>query len=532
MNGLQSTCRAVAACAVLMLCGLGCPGTPSEQWRSALYAANWTPATTSTDGHFLPDFSYAGYRNSEVALPTSFPGLTSFDVVAQFGADNTGASDATAAIQSAIAAAQQAGGGVVELPQGLYRCDGTLEVTASRVVLRGAGSGLTKLWFTRSEGLGYQSHLAFRGSVSTSNERYLAVDGENRSATVRVNSAAGFAIGDDVSVGWIITDAFVAEHGMTGTWTVSNGQWRPIFRRKIVSIDTSAQPNTITLDVPLRYPAKVRDLASIRKDTGYLTECGVMSLSIANAVSWDAAWAQYQVHALELSGVSDAWIRDVTTFESPHDDADGFHLQNSGFLVVSSKRVTIAECDLEKAQNRGTGGSGYLYEVSRSSEVLIRDCIGRNGRHNFIQNWDFGTSGCVFLRCQSSGSTNVYSASAPLGVPAYCEYHHSLAMACLVDSCVLDDGWYGGNRKLESSGAGHSVTQSVYWNTSGDGTIRSFQFGTGYIIGTAGVSVTTSLSNSRAEGTAPEDYTEGIDIGATLSPRSLFDDQLARRLGK
>ena len=103
-------------------------------------------------------------------------------------------------------------------------------------------------------------------------------------------------------------------------------------------------------------------------------------------------------------------------------------------------------------------------------------------------------------------------------------------MACLVDQCTLDDGWYGGNRQDWSTGAGHSVTQSVYWNTSGQGQIRSWQFGTGYVIGTDGVRVKTALRGDSAEGTGPEDYIEGVGGGAGLQPPSLYDDQLARRI--
>ena len=103
-------------------------------------------------------------------------------------------------------------------------------------------------------------------------------------------------------------------------------------------------------------------------------------------------------------------------------------------------------------------------------------------------------------------------------------------MGCLVDSCILDDGWFGGNRHAWSSGAGATVTQTVYWNTSGKGRLRSWQAGNGYIIGTRGITVETSIKSRFGEGTAPEDIREGIGVGATLEPRSLYEDQLRRRL--
>ena len=69
--------------------------------------------------------------------------------------------------------------------------------------------------------------------------------------------------------------------------------------------------------------------------------------------------------------------------------------------------MTIADARIEKAQNRGEGGCGYLFEVTASNEILIRDSIALEGRHAFIQNWDFGTTGVVFLRVEAGGSRSL-----------------------------------------------------------------------------------------------------------------------------
>ena len=90
-------------------------------WRSALYPADWRRADTDDAGRHLPDFSYAGYHRGERALPEAVPGP-----VVDVAADPTGATDATAALQAALDAAADAGGGTVHLPAGRYRCDGLL----------------------------------------------------------------------------------------------------------------------------------------------------------------------------------------------------------------------------------------------------------------------------------------------------------------------------------------------------------------------------------------------------------------------
>ena len=350
--------------------------------------------------------------------------------------------------------------------------------------------------------------------------------------SVRVDDAGSLSPGDDIAIGWVISDSFVAEHGMVGTWKAFNGKWRPFFRRQVVAIDRSATPHTISIDVPLRYRALVRDGASVRQESGHLRDCGLEGFAVATAVDWDGSWSQHRVHAIAMRGVKDGWVRNAHSFRSPLPEAKGYHLQNGGIYVGGSKRVTVAECRMARAQNRGGGGDGYLFEVSRSSEVLTRDCTADRGRHNFIQNWDFGTSGCVWLRCVSRGSRALKTRHFPIGLPAYCEYHHSLAMACLVDQCTLEDGWYGGNRRDWSSGAGLTVTQSVYWNTAGGGVIKSWQYGHGHIIGTDGIKVKTGLSGRSASGSAPEDYVEGPGRGKWLVPQSLYEDQLRRRTEK
>jgi hypothetical protein len=500
----------------------------ADCWRSVLYPADWTPGIPADEARFLHDFSYAGYRGGATPLPAPPPGPV-FDV-ADFGADAAGATDSTAAVQAAIDAAAAAGGGVVRLPAGTFRCDGVLAVRADRIVLQGAGADRTRLYFSGPGAVPAGSHLTFAGAVVRGPDIPLAADGENRARRVRVTDAAGLAVGDQVALGWTITDDFAAEHGMTGVWTVFLGQWQPIFRRRVVALDTGATSPEVELDVPLRYPALVRDGASLRVESGYLREVGLEALALSNAVSRAEAWSFDQVAVVRLFEVQDAWIRDVASFQSPVAQP-GFHLQSSGFVIEDSARVTVADCRLERAQHRGGGGNGYLYELRRSNEVLVRDSVGLDGRHNFIQNWGFGTTGCVFLRCASRGSRAFGGDWDPIGLPAFCEYHHSLAMANLVDSCTLDDGWFGGNRGTESTGAGQTTTQNVYWNVVGGGTLQSWAYGWGYVIGPADtLTVRTGPAAFGSGGTDPEDWVERGPAGAVLDPPSLYEDQLARRL--
>ncbi|TNF25539.1 MAG: hypothetical protein EP329_22965 [Deltaproteobacteria bacterium] len=517
---------------------------PAGPWRSRLYPEGWTPGYAPEPGAFLQDYSWAGYRNGGVTL-----GQAVAERVVEVVADPSGGEDATAALQAAIDEVAAAGGGVVQLPAGRYRVDGTVLIGASGVVLRGAGPTSTQLWFTRHEGMSYKSHVTFRGATTGGEELPLAADADVFDTVVAVTDAGALAPGDDVALGWVISDAFVAEHGMSDTWVAFNGTWQPFFRRTVVAVDREATPPTVTLDVPLRYPAQLRDGASLRREPGVLHEVGVESLGVANAVDWAAAWAQNQVHAIAFDGVADGWIRDVASFPSPLAPTEGrgagAYLQSGGILIMNSKRVTVADSVLERAEHRGGGGNGYLFEVRTSSEVLFRDCVARGGRHNFIQNWGFGATGVVWLRVRSSGGWAETSAGSSAGLTGYSEFHHSLATANLMDSVAVEDGWSAVNRRDESTGAGHTATACVFWNVRGTGVLRSYQFGAGYVVGPASSldlqTVPTPAPEGLEEiwealspwqGAAPDDWLEGVGRGDDLVPSSLYEDQLARRFGR
>ncbi len=537
---ILSLMRIVVVACVLAACG-GDGAAPVDAaggdgggaWRSALYPVDWTPAMTAADGGFVHDFSYAGYRRSEVALPAAWPG-TVVDVMDHGARPGTG-DDSAPAFAAAVAAVAAAGGGVVYVPDGEYVLASRLRIDRGGILLRGASRTGTRLRFTAAVA-GDAASITFAGAASPAGGAIALIeDGAPRSHVVRVADPAGLAVGDDVLLDIEITRAFVDELGMAGLWdTGSNsalGARKVFFRREIVAIAGGA----ITLDVPLRYPLRVRDGAAIRRDAGALRECGVEHLSITDVTTVAVASASPRAHAIELSHVEDCFVRDVASYASPAAPVAGAHLRSGGVYVVGSKRVTVADVTMAHAQNHGDGGAGYGLEASGSSEVLFRDSRVEDVRHGLIQNWDFGSSGLVWLRCDSVGNT---LAGDPV-IGGRSEFHHRLAMANLFDSTRDTVGFVAHNRGTESSNAGLTATESVFWNVAGAGPgtyLISYQAGRGYVIGTRDITsqvVPGPLEQALgvADHTEPVDLLEGEGRGADLVPSSLFDDQLARRLG-
>jgi hypothetical protein len=520
-----------------------CGGTSIEQGtRSALFPTNWQPGFQQ-NGLFLQDYSYAGYHYGDDP-PVGDQGKTIYSVSA-------GASLTT--INTAIANANNnPNGGIVQFAAGTYTLNGNLNtITRSGVILRGAGPSGTKLRFTNSQTGSLQQNIKFAGSLnepipSPSNKYDFMEERAEFDTSVLLRDASGLVVGDEVHIGWNVTTAFKNEHhpGTTTYWTfVPDGQWRGFFRRNITQI----VGNRVYFDIPLRYKVKLRDVPTLRRVTGYISECGLESLAISNTINmadaWNTSWSQHA--AVRFDGVKNCWVRNVQTYEGQSPTFTGYHLRSHGISVKRSRLLTIMDTNFQRSENRGPDGNGYIYEVGETShDVLFKDAVGLHGRHNFVTNFGFGASGIVFLRITSDQSRET-SCSSPCGTPSSgtasgSDFHHALQMANLVDNSIINDGWTCWNRRDWSSGAGMTCAQNVFWNnrgTTSTGKLRSWQFGTGYVIGTRNLNVITTLAqdsgnSTHYEGTSPDDYTEFLSMSSTftLSPTSLYEEQRQRRL--
>lgn len=135
----------------------------------------------------------SGFENVRIAEPSLASEdkiVYSADAVSDFGADNTGKNDSTAAIQKAIDSVKGAGG-IVFLPAGFYRVEGTLSIPAG-VTLRGewqnpdeGGLGKGTILMAYS-GSGDENADAFMSMVSGSCIRDLSVWYPEQSADMPV----------------------------------------------------------------------------------------------------------------------------------------------------------------------------------------------------------------------------------------------------------------------------------------------------------------------------------------------------------
>jgi hypothetical protein len=556
----------------------------AKSWRSALYPKNWTPGF-SIDGPEVPaerrrmlhDFSYAGYHRGERPIPANPPGKV-YDIT-RFGAKPDDQLDDTAAIQNAIDAAGEAGGGIVAVPRGEFRiqppaesADAALWIRHSGVVLRGSVEGgrlVSRLLNTSAQMRRKQVIKVYPPAGGTwSDDAGLAsvklrADLLLPTRVVPVEQTTHFKVGDWVVVGALTTEAFIREHGMLTEkfgWKPGNPQG-PRFCRRITAVDAAAR--TISIDIPTRYPLKLRDDARLYKIPPPIQEVGIEKLGMAMLENTKAGWEDqdyqkpgtgaYEVHwssLIVLEHAANCWVRRVETYQPGNtttnvsNPAGNYHLLSYGIRTPFSHGITVTDCVISNPQYRGWGGNGYAYVVE-GSESLFANCVANNSRHAFSHK-GMGVMGNVIWRCTSNNAR--WST----------DFHMWLSASNLMDNMTLNGDSIEATVRHAGGKPSHGITtsRSVIWNThglayQGERTflIDSRQWGHGYVIGTRGparaVQVTPTFMNDvetgvpDAEGVIEPDWvegaprTDGVDDGRsgdTLEPASLYADQLARRL--
>lgn len=513
-------------------------GTP---WRSSLYPSDWTPGFKDAQGRFLHDFSYAGYWRGEKSIPSTPPGAT-YNVVTQYGADSSGTNDSTNAIQNAINAAGAAGGGIVYLPAGTYRvkpqgsATSALWINKDNVVLRGSGKTST---FIYNDSTSMRNKAVIRISPVTSADWFtptntptsIRSDVQPQAMTIPVNSVSGYNINEFIIVHSDATDAFIADHGMTGKWDASLKG--PTFYRKITGIDASA--NTLTIDIPIRYTLKTRDNARVYKVGEAVAEAGIEDLSIGMKQHTGTGWGDldynvagtgaYDVHAskaISFANAKNSWVDNVNSYK-PSSNSGDYQLLSHGIVLFQSRTITVQNTHLQKPQYKGEGGNGYMY-IMQGSDNLVQNATATNGRHNFTFQYMFASGNVI----HSSTSNTPRLAS---------DFHMHLSMANLFDNMTMNGDFIEAvYRPYGTIEHGWTTTQSVIWNTNGtayaagqSSIVKSKQFGQGYVVGTRGAANGVTYTVPGSDASAPQDLVEGIGTGLDLVPQSLYLDQKAKR---
>jgi hypothetical protein len=456
--------------------------------------------TFDSEGNRIPDFSYCGYMASEKPIP-----IVPVKVVVPVAKG-----DATLRIQSALdyvaSLPVDANGfrGAVLLQKGNYEVLGQLRITASGVVLRGSGVDNTTI---TGAGTGRLALIKIVGKNDIPRDMYgLKVT----DAFIPVN-AVKFNVDSSILIK-SHSNKIIIRRPSTANWIktlstdifgggISALGWKPgdrdlFFDRTITKIEGTA----ITIDAALTTALDTTyggATVYFYTGTGRINNCGVENLRCVslydknNPKDEDHRW-----NAINVENAEDAWIRQIV-FEN---------FAGSAISVLETcKRVTVEDCKSLHPVSEIGGQRRYTF-LTTGQQTLFQRCYAENGYHDFAVGY-CAPGPNAFVQCES---IMPYSFSGAID---------SWASGVLFDVVNVDgNALRFGNRGQDANGAGWTAANSVFWNCSAaridcykPPTAQNWAFG--------------SWSQFAGDGYWGESNN-------TISPRSLFYQQLKERLNK
>lgn len=452
-------------------------------------------------GNQIPDFSYAGYKASSVALPLV--------PVKVFVPHMTG--DATASIQAAIdfvaklKADKNGFKGAVLLDKGIFTVSGEIRIKESGIVLRGSGAAAAGTLL-----LGTSTSRKAIIKISGSNDRLWKESSEIANpytplgaTQLKVKEAAAFKIGDHIvintpiSKNWIQllgTDDFGGESAWIG-WKEGDFVIRP--DREITAIEG----NILHIDAPLTNALD----QSLSKSTvvkyqwdGRINSVGVENLALKSDYdSSNPKDEQHRWYGISIENAEDLWVRQLH-FEQFAGGAVS--------ILKSAKRITVEDCiALNPISEIAAFRRTTFY--TEGQQCLFQRCYSEFGYNDFAVG-GYATAGPnVFLQCESHLP---YSFSGAVG---------SWATGLLFDVVLVDGNAISfKNKEQDGRGLGWNVANSVIWESSAS-KIENYS---------------PPTANNWAFGVWAQWAGNGHwkDVNNHISPRSLFYALLEQRLGK
>lgn len=502
MNDLDLYRRYIVAGFLAWMVSLPCSFAQKGKVKPAppiSFKENKLSYTPDSLGNRIPDFSYAGYRAGERAIPNAAIKVV---VPAKKG-------DATNRIQSAIdyvssLQADKSGiRGAVLLEKGIYEISGALRITASGVILRGSGMD-EKGTILLGTGKSRETLITIEGGRGRQVAESMKVADIYHPVNTRELTLAGkpnLKAGQTIIVqrpstqNWIA--ALGAEHFGGGETTLG---WKPgdkdlEWDRTIVSV----AGNKLTLDAPITTaldPIFGGGTISAYTWAERIAEVGVenmlmrSSFNPENKKDEDHRWM-----AITFDNVTDGWVRQIK-FE---------HFAGSAVqLLPFSKRVTVEDC-ISLAPVSEIGGQRRYTFYTLGQQTLFQRCYAEDGYHDFAVGY-CATGPNVFVQCESSLP---HSFSGTID---------SWASGVLFDIVNIDGQALSyRNRSQDAQGSGWTAANSVFWQCTAS-LINNFA---------------PPTANNWAFGSWAQFSGDGYwnQSDEHISPRSLYYAQLGERVG-
>jgi hypothetical protein len=476
----------------------------AQQWQSSLVKITdngkliYIP---DANGDIIPDFSSVGYHQGnklipkvKVALQLSPTGdndqqkiQEAIDRLAKYSLDENGLR------------------GAVFLKKGTYKISGTINISASGIVLRGEGVA-TKLIATGAgqrklinvNGNGKPKEVA--GSRTKITDDYVAVGAKS----FHVDDPTKFQIGDNVILCRPGTEQWIKDLKMDqidakeGTVQWKADDYNLFFERKIAAI----KGREVFLDNPVVMAMEAKygggELYKYTFD-GRISEVGIEDMLIISEyqsdIDEDHGW-----DAVAMNRVENAWVSNVTS------KFFGYSCVNLG---ANSKQVTVKNCHSLSPKSKIEGGRRYSFNNDGQLN-LVMNCTADEGRHDYVTGAKvMGPN--VFYNCTAT------NAKADIGP------HHRWAAGTLYDNITTDGDINIQDRGNWGTGHGWAGVNQVLWNcvAAKVAVQNPYVSGKNYAIGVTAKKVNGRLPNR------PDGIWDGLNNNGKLMPKSLFEKQIA-----
>jgi len=499
---------------VIVFSFLSCNAQQSAVWE------NFKEAKKNGTQAILPDFSYAGYKYSEVEIPTV--NYKIFDVT-NFGAQpNDTISDKKALIK-AIAAANKNGEGIVYFPRGKYYFfTGNdpltpIQIKGSNIVFRGEGVGEngTILFFDKDLPAKDSTKLwtvpFMLQTVATGSDVKLAdvvADVKRETFSVEVSDASQIKKGDWVILHVKNNSKDLIEYDLQPL--IPDPAWSSILDKGVVVNErhqvASVKGNTVTFVTPIHY--------DIYKKHNWKISSFAHSKGIGfENLTFEGNWTKEFIHhrsaqddggwsILKMARLVDSWVKDCK-----------FVNVSNAVAFSQSAASTALSITIE-----GKIGHSAIHAAGGSTGILIANVNDIAGMHHTYGVGGGSTAGTVIWRSKHPAHTSFEShASQP--------------------RCTLFDNVEGGFFLGRAGGARFNLPNHgrylVLWNyNETDEAETDFEFWstkTWYwkivppiVVGFHGAGTTFKK----------EDVQIVESLGTPVQPKSLFEEQLKLRLGK
>ncbi|MBK1877946.1 hypothetical protein [Pelagicoccus mobilis] len=364
------------------------------------------------NGYKIPDFSYAGYKNSNESLPTFGVHYSSVvNVAAPVGnkvVNQTNIQNAIDAVE-ALPLNEYGYRGAVVFGAGTWNVVDSgyaLRVEESGVVLRGAGMDATIIQ-------DYDNNtptVIQIGPHPTNTPKEMFDEGRDGTKWDIVSDVVH--VGDMSFVvesghGLRVGDEIIIEHPCTAEWikAVSNGgvtedaPWSvggvPIRYWRTVMAVTG---DRITVDVPVFY-SLVRSISQcfVYKYTGtYVENCGMENLTVDVDHNGISTLDIAPFNGIQFNNTKNCWIRGVRAL----------NFRASGIAFNESRNFTVSACESIDPHSIVDSARRYNFNIRGGQNGLYRDCYARRGRHSYVTNGHGMDSGNVYINCVSEDPYN------------------------------------------------------------------------------------------------------------------------------